>query len=268
LLQDQGVFWMSGTVEDSVGEEGLMEIDLTLNEQPISRVYLADCMDFMKEVPDKFFELAIVDPPYGIGEDGLSNHSRGCLAKTTKFISKEWDTKHPDINYFTELLRVSNNQIIWGANHFISLNPYDSSCWIVWNKDNGETDFADCELAWTSFETAVRMFTFKWQGMLQGNMKDKEQRIHPTQKPVALYKWLLKNYAKPGNKIFDSHLGSMSSRIACWDGGFDFWGTELDPDYFKDGNKRFERHRRQLDLFNPSPAHHPPEPHTAQSVLF
>jgi site-specific DNA-methyltransferase (adenine-specific) len=207
---------------------------------PKSEVFNMDCMEGMARFPDKFFELAVVDPPYGIGEDGKSNHSRGKLAKPNLYIPKDWDSNPPNENYFKELLRVSKNQIIWGANHFIDLMPYRSSCWIVWDKVNGSNDFADCELAWSSFKSSVRKFEFTWNGMLQGNMKNKETRIHPTQKPVKLYEWLLKNYAKSGDKILDTHLGSQSSRIAAYKLGFDFWGYELDKDYFNDGCKRFE----------------------------
>ena len=147
-----------------------------------------DCMDGMRQFPDKYFDLAIIDTPYGIGEDGSKNHSRGKLATAKNYKAYEGkDLESPSVEYWKELFRVSKNQIIWGANHFISKIPYDSSCWIVWDKDNGNTDFADCELAWTSFKTAVRKFTYRWQGMLQGNMKNKEIRIHPCQKPVALY---------------------------------------------------------------------------------
>ena len=142
-------------------------------------------MQMMARYPDGYFQLAIVDPPYGIGEDGKKNHSRGTLAASKKYTPKQWDRQKPDERFFAELSRVSENQIIWGANHFISQIPHDSSCWIVWDKDNGETDFADCELAYTSFKSAVRKFEFKWQGMLQADMKNKEYRIHPTQKPVA-----------------------------------------------------------------------------------
>ena len=126
--------------------------------------------------------------------------------------------------------------------------PFDSSCWVVWDKENGKTDFADCELAWTSFKTAVRIFRFQWQGMLQGNMKDKEIRIHPTQKPVALYKWLLMNYAKQGDKILDTHVGSASSLIACYDMGFDCVGYELDKDYYDMACKRIEKHKAQIRM--------------------
>ena len=212
--------------------------------------YNIDCMDYMATLPDKAFELAIVDPPYGIGEDGSKNHTRSKLAKSKNYKSfYGMDTSAPDKEYFEELIRVSKKQIIWGANHFIDRMPYGSSCWIVWNKDNGESDFADCELAWTSFKTAVRMFTWKWQGMLQQNMKNKEVRIHPTQKPVALYEWLLMNYAKDGDKILDTHLGSGSSRIAAHKLGFEFVGCELDKDYFEAQEKRFKIETMQQSLF-------------------
>lgn len=165
----------------------------------VSVVYLMDCMEGLKQIPEKYFGLAIVDPPYGIGESGDKNHSRGklAIAKNYKAFSGN-DTEPPSKDYFNALISVSKNQIIWGANHFISRIPFDSSCWIVWNKLNGETDFADCELAWTSFKTAVRRFDFRWQGMLQGNMKNKEDRIHPTQKPVKLYEWLISKYFMGG----------------------------------------------------------------------
>lgn len=212
--------------------------------------YNIDCMKGMKEIPDKYFDLAIVDPPYGIGESGKTNHTRGKLAVSKKYKSFHGDDlKSPESEYFEELMRVSKNQIVWGANHYISKIPFDSSCWIVWDKLNGETDFADCELAWTSFKSAVRKFDFRWQGMLQGNMKSKEIRIHPTQKPVALYHWLLNNYAKEGDKILDTHVGSASSLIACHDLHFDYLGFELDEDYYHLSRKRLESHKAQLTLF-------------------
>lgn len=207
----------------------------------ISDVRNMDCMEYMKQFPDKFFDLAVVDPPYGIGEDGAKNHSRGKLAKAQQYTHKNWDKSSPEIAYFQELRRVSKNQIIFGANHFISKIPIDSSCWIVWNKLNGNNDFADCELAWTSFNKAVRRFDFQWAGMLQGNMKDKEIRIHPTQKPRALYAWIFEKFARGGQKILDTHLGSGSSRIAAYHAGLDFWGCELDKEYFDKANERFEK---------------------------
>lgn len=206
----------------------------------------------MRQYPDKYFDLAIVDPPYGIGEDGKSNHSRGghtkfggskskAITASTQFTPKEWDKNPMPKEYFVELFRVSKNQIVWGANHFIENMPLqNSSCWVVWDKINGKCDQADCELAWGSFNSSVRKFSFRWHGMLQGDMRHKEKRIHPTQKPVQLYEWLLKHYAKPGQKILDTHLGSGSSRIAASNLGFDFWGYEIDREYFDDQETRFK----------------------------
>tara|TARA_R100001082_G_scaffold110402_1_gene90251 strand:- start:83 stop:730 length:648 start_codon:yes stop_codon:yes gene_type:complete len=208
-----------------------------------------DCMNILPKYEDNYFDLAIVDPPYGIKEDGKSNHSRGLLAETTKFTPKDWDKDSPDKSYFDELFRVSKNQIIFGANHFISKIPYDSSCWVVWDKENGATDFADCELAWTSFKTAVRKYKFMWHGMLQGNMKNKQKRIHPTQKPIQLYSWLLENYAEPSDKVLDTHLGSGSSAIAChYFGTEEFVGIEIDKEYFDMASQRIEKQTRQLKL--------------------
>jgi site-specific DNA-methyltransferase (adenine-specific) len=205
-------------------------------------------MDLMREMPENHWDLAIVDPPYGIGEDGLKNHSRCKVAKATKYTPKNWDKSTPSLDYFLELKRVSKNQIVWGANHFIQNIPNcNSSCWIVWDKDNSG-DFADCELAFTSFKSAVRKFTWRWNGMLQQDMKNKEQRIHPTQKPVALYNWLLHNYAKPGDRILDTHLGSMSIAIACHYKGFHLTGTELDKDYFTAGVERVKKETAQMKL--------------------
>ena len=205
-----------------------------------------DCMNIMPNYPDGYFDLAIVDPPYGIREDGAKNHSRGLLAEPTKFTPKDWDKNSPDKSYFDELLRISKNQIIFGANHFISKIPYNSSCWIVWDKQNGTTDFADCELAWTSFKTAVRKYEFMWNGMLQGDMKNKQKRIHPTQKPIQLYEWILRNYAKKDYKIVDTHLGSGSIAIACHNFGVkEFVGIEIDKEYFDSSKERFEKDTRK-----------------------
>ena len=203
-----------------------------------------DCMDLMARYPDGYFDLAIVDPPYGIGEDGKSNHSRGKIAKSKIYTPKSWDKERPNTQYFEELKRVSKNQIIWGANHFGHMPP--SSCWIVWDKQNGETDFADCELAYASFDSGVRKFEWLWNGFQK---QQPETRIHPTQKPVALYKWLLHNYAKPGDKILDTHLGSGSIAIACHDYGYDLTGCELDKEYFDAAMKRIAAHTAQIKMF-------------------
>jgi len=214
------------------------------------RITNEDNMELMARYPDKYFDLAIVDPPYGIGEDGKKNHSRGGKAKPTLYTPKSWDSEFPKEEYFKELKRVSKNQIVWGANHFIENIPNaNSSSWIVWDKENGDNDFADCELAWTSFNTAVRRFKFRWAGMLQGDMKNKETRIHPTQKPTKLYKWLLDKYANEGDKILDTHLGSGSIAIACHDYGFDLTACELDPDYYESAIKRIKNHVSQQKLF-------------------
>jgi site-specific DNA-methyltransferase (adenine-specific) len=223
-----------------------------------SGFYNMDCLDAMREFPDKFFELSIIDVPYGIGEDGSKNHTRRKLA-----IAKDYkafagnDEKCPDKEYFDELFRISKNQIIWGANHFISKIPFDSSCWIVWDKQNGATDFADCELAWTSFKSAVRKFTYRWQGMLQQDMKNKEERIHGCQKPIALYTWLLQNYAHRGDKILDTHVGSASSLIACHRMGFEYWGFELDAEYHKAATERLAKEQAQQTLFSPEEIYKP-----------
>ena len=209
-----------------------------------------DNMELMKRYPDNHFELAIVDPPYGIGEDIAKNHSRDKATKATRYTAKNWDNKAPNKQYFQELKRVSKNQIIFGANHFIENIPKaNSSCWIVWDKDN-TGDFADSELAYTSFGAAVRNFKWRWNGMLQQDMKNKEVRIHPTQKPVKLYEWLLMNYAKEGDKILDTHLGSGSIAIACHNLGFDLTGCELDKEYYDAACKRLKQHQAQLTIFN------------------
>ena len=209
-----------------------------------------DCMDLLRRTPDNYYSLSIVDPPYGIGEDGLKNHSRSKASKAKLYTPKKWDSSVPNKEYFEELIRVSKNQIIWGANHFIENIPNaNSSSWIVWDKQNGENDFADCELAWTNHKTAVRKFEFRWQGMLQGDMKNKEERIHPTQKPVALYKWILDKYAKQGDKILDTHLGSGSIAIAAHDYGYELTCCELDVDYYNKAVERIKNHVSQLKLF-------------------
>jgi site-specific DNA-methyltransferase (adenine-specific) len=206
-----------------------------------------DCMDYMRDQPDNAFDLAIVDPPYGIGEDKTRRPSRGST-KTKDHESKLWDSQSPGKEYFKELGRVSENQIIWGANHFSNKFNSSGAGWIVWNKmPAGNT--ADCELAFSSFMRSVKRFDFLWEGFWQGDMKNKEKRIHPTQKPVKLYDWLLANYAKKGDRILDTHLGSGSSAIAAHYGGYDFVGMELDQDYYKAACERFDKETAQTDMF-------------------
>jgi site-specific DNA-methyltransferase (adenine-specific) len=211
-----------------------------------------DNMLLMARYPDKHFDLAIVDPPYGSSNivGGYTSGKGGGISKQKKYHKELWNQIAPNKEYFIELLRVCKNVIIWGGNHFIENIPNaNSSCWIVWNKINGENSFADCELAWTNIDKAVRLFEFKWQGMLQGDMKNKEIRIHPTQKPVALYKWLLDKYAKQGDKILDTHLGSGSIAIACHDYGFDLTACELDKEYYEKALDRLKKHKMQQKLF-------------------
>lgn len=211
------------------------------------KLFNMDCMSAMREIPDKAFDLAIVDPPYGIGENAHRSASRSKAAKTTDWgaFDKEWDKSCPNEEYFEHLFRVSNNQIIWGANHMMHRIKRGSSCWLVWDKDNSGC-FADCELAYASFKSAVRMFKYRWNGMIQKNMNHKEMRIHPTQKPVDLYAWILRNYAPPQAKILDTHLGSGSIAIACYDMGFDLTGYEIDKEYFDAAVKRLGNHKKQL----------------------
>jgi len=210
-----------------------------------SEVFNTDCLEAMKAYPDNYFELAIVDPPYGIGEANEKRmQSRGHSQK--KYKGGDWDLEPPNKEYFIELQRVSKNQIIWGANHFIeNIQNSNSPCWLFWDKD-GFGDFADGELAWCSFKTAVRKFKWTWNGFRKQSPED---RIHPTQKPIALYRWLLQNYAKEGDKILDTHLGSGSSRITADMEGFDFTGYELDKDYFDASCKRFNEYKMQTKLF-------------------
>lgn len=207
-----------------------------------------DCLLYMKQCEDKQFDLAIVDPPYGIGMDKTHFKTKSSKAKPTEYGKKDWDNAIPSKEYFNELLRISKNQIVWGGNYFIE-NLTNSSCWVVWDKDNGDSIHADCELAWTSFNTGVRKVKWLWHGMRQQNMKNKEKRIHPTQKPKALYEWLLMNYAESGNKIIDTHLGSGSIALACYDLKFDLVGIEIDSEYFQKASKRLEVHKKQLTLF-------------------
>jgi site-specific DNA-methyltransferase (adenine-specific) len=211
-----------------------------------------DNMLLMARYPDNYFDLAIVDPPYGSSNivGGYTSGKGGGISKQKKYHKELWNQIAPSKEYFTELIRVSKNVIIWGANHFIENIPKaNSSCWIVWNKINGENSFADCELAWTNLDTAVRLFEFKWQGMLQGDMKNKETRIHPTQKPVALYKWILDKYAKEGDKILDTHLGSGSIAIAAHDYKYELTACELDKEYYDKAIQRITNHTNQQKLF-------------------
>ncbi|SDT97024.1 site-specific DNA-methyltransferase (adenine-specific) [Nitrosomonas ureae] len=215
-----------------------------------------DCMEFMRTVPDKYFDLAVCDPPYFEGPNRSGYYGKGFSSlgvQRAKYYQecKSWAV--PDREYFINLKRVSKNQIIWGANHFAGLFDSSSAGWIVWDKDNGKSSFADAELAYSSFHGAVRIFKYMWNGMHQGSfggdVRKNDKRIHPTQKPVPLYEWLLTNYAKPGQKILDTHGGSMSSVIAANNMGFGITCCELDPDYFKTACERVSKYAQQERLF-------------------
>lgn len=190
----------------------------------------------MRGLPDKAFDLAIVDPPYGIG----INHNMGRRKgdKNSNYKKVDWDSTPPDDGYFKELFRVSRNQIIWGANYF-SMPP--TKCFIVWRKPqiSENVSFSMLEYAWASFDSTSK----EWIGM-----SNETDRFHPTQKPVKLYEWLLKNYAKEGDKILDTHLGSGSSRMAAYNMGFEFVGCEIDKDYFEKQEERFEHHISQIRI--------------------
>jgi site-specific DNA-methyltransferase (adenine-specific) len=202
-----------------------------------------DCMEFMRDIPDNYYELAIVDPPYGnIDAIGLTDNKKQNKQATKRKGYHLFENIAPDNEYYLELERISKNQIIWGGN-FLGL----CGGVIVWDK-NG-TAFGEGEIAICSTHKSVQIFEYTWNGMLQGDMKNKETRIHPTQKPVALYSWILNKYAKPNDKILDTHGGSMSIAIACHDYGFDLDLCELDQEYFDKGVQRVKNHVAQQKLF-------------------
>lgn len=243
----------------------------------MKKYILGDCMEHLVNYKDNHFDLAVVDPPYGIGEDGSKTKgrtfrkdgtSRKSVDKRTgrksvifnTYKPKNWDSKQPNQDYFNELFRVSKKQIIWGCNYLTFDQKNKSSGRIFWDKVNGSNDFSDGEIAFSSLFSSVRMFVFMWNGMLQGksavngriNQGNKslcEKRQHPTQKPVALYRWILQNYAKPNDLILDTHVGSASSLIACHMEGFDYVGFEKDEDYFRDSTKRLQQHLSQIRMF-------------------
>ena len=207
------------------------------------RFWMGDCMDLMKSKPDGFWDLAVVDPPYGID---AANMQMGNNAKK-KWTKKDWDKNTPTPEYWEQLFRISKNQIVWGGNYF---NLPISKCWIIWDKNNGESDFADGEMAWTSFDKPMRIKKIHWCGSAS-NWEDTNGKIHPTQKPVDLYRWIFGLYATKGMKILDTHGGSMSSSIACDMEGYDLDICEIDKEYFDSGVNRFREYKRQAVIFNP-----------------
>ena len=240
--------------------------------------YNMDCMDGMREFPDKYFDLAIVDPPYGIhiterhvwpGKGSKTVRKVAVIGKNERkprptdkaswnfyknpadrrFYHPFDDSSPPDETYFRELIRVSKNQIIWGGNFFLDYLGA-ATCFVVWDKGRRNMDQADCELAWTSLPGQSRIFNFKWNGMLQEDMKEKEYRIHPTQKPMRLYEWLLQKFAKQGDVILDTHVGSASSLVACQRLGFKYVGFEIDEDYYNLAKHRLETEGAQMTIFN------------------
>lgn len=225
----------------------------------LNRLYNMDCMEGMKLFPDKFFDLAIVDPPYFNGPNKRRYYGRTINKLNIKRkeypIIENWDV--PTEEYFKELLRVSKHQIIWGINHF---NIYLGPGRIIWDKVNGKSTFSDCEIAYCSMHNKTRLFRYMWNGMMQGksiseghiqqgDKSKNETRIHPTQKPINLYKWLLMNYAKQGDKILDTHVGSASSLIACYEMGFNFIGFEINKKIYKLASKRLNNVMSQINMF-------------------
>jgi site-specific DNA-methyltransferase (adenine-specific) len=199
-------------------------------------------MELMARYEDNYFDLAIVDPPYGYGDKKTD-----ILNFRQKEQHREWNTA-PNDEYFKELFRVSKNQIIWGGNYFSYIWNFGGRCFIYWHKGNPVPNFADGELAWTSFDKNAQQFDYRYYGNLEGNTSA-SKKFHPTQKPIALYEWLLMNYAKEGDKILDTHLGSGSIAIACHNLGYDLTACELDKEYFESAMKRIEQHKQQVRMF-------------------
>lgn len=232
----------------------------------ISESYNLDCMEAMRQMPDKCFDLAVVDPPYGRREHGGKCRSGFVRQKNGSklyvsdggYEKKAWDLQTPSHEYFSELQRVSKNQIIFGCNYF---TDETFGCGrIIWDKCNGDSDQSDCEIAYNSMTTRVDLFRYMWSGMMQGksmteghvmqgNKRLNEKRIHPTQKPSVLYAWIFQKYEKEGWKILDTHLGSGSSRIAAYNAGLDFVGFEIDNDYFHAQRRRFNEYASQVSMF-------------------
>jgi site-specific DNA-methyltransferase (adenine-specific) len=226
----------------------------------VGQIVHADCLEVLRELPDKSVDLILADPPYGIGEDG--SRSKGRIRKDSfnackhlsfeakQYPKTEWDNAPPSAEFFAEMKRIGKNQIVWGGNYFTA-HLTASPCWLVWDKDNGETDFADCELAWTSFRSAVRYFKWRWMGFWQERMSihERETRYHPTQKPVPLFKWCVHNYSKPGDLILDPFAGSGTTALACHALGRRFICIERELEYVNVARNRLLQLQAQGDLF-------------------
>ena len=224
----------------------MIDNPVTIGDATLMQV---DCMEYLATLPDKAFSLAITDPPYGVKRDkGFGGFGGFGAPIARKKYKGEWDSQRPEKSYFDELIRVSEHQIIWGGNFYTDIIP-QANHWLFWDKQNTMPTFGDGELAWTSFQrNSVKRHILEYNGLLG---REKE-RIHPTQKPVKLYEWLLTNYATPGDRILDTHLGSCSSVIACLNMGYEITGCELDPDYFAAGVERVRNSQRQETLFTPA----------------
>ena len=211
----------------------------------LNRLYNEDCMEAMKLIPDKFFQLAITDPPYGIGVDGQKlNINKNPKHSRKEHAKKNWDKQIPGAEYFRELERISVNQIIWGGNYFVEHLQQGHKGWIVWDKGQRGLTMSDCELAYTSFDKPTRVVTIN-RAELQ-----RDGTFHPTQKPVKLYEWVLQNYAQPGDRIIDTHAGSGSSLVACHRMRFDFLGFEIEKDYFLKADERIKAVQAQMTIFD------------------
>lgn len=219
----------------------------------IGKITCADCLDILKQLPDRCINLVLTDPPYGINassesfmRSGIKRKGSACVGGIYK--PSEWDKKTPDKEVFDEIIRISKHAIIFGGNYFVE-NLTNSSCWLVWDKHNGESSYADCELAWTNFKTAVRKYDYLWNGMLQQNMKEKEIRIHPTQKPVGLFMKILQDYSNENDLVLDCFSGSGTTAVACHNLKRRFICIERDPEYCKASQERLEQAQRQQTLF-------------------
>jgi site-specific DNA-methyltransferase (adenine-specific) len=217
-------------------------------QQIINQIINDDCINVLRDIPDNSIDLLLTDPPYGIGESSNNNKSRGKLAQAKDYGNKNWDDKIPEKKYFDEMLRVSKKAIIFGGNYFVEYLE-NSSCWIVWNKNNGNNDFADCELAWTNFKTAVRKYDWTWNGMLQQNMKNKDIRIHPTQKPLGLFEKILLDYSRENDLILDYFSGSGTTAVACYNTNRKFICIEKDREYYQKSILRLNEIKSQIRLF-------------------
>jgi len=215
-----------------------MEVDRrNMIEDYINKIYCGDCLEIMKGMPNKSVDLVVTDPPYGIGMDKTFFMNKKSKINATIYGNNNWDNKIPSKIVFDEMFRISKNQIIFGGNYFVEY-LYNSPCWLVWDKNNGKTIYADCELLWTSFEKAVRKYVWRWQGMLQQNMGNKDKRYHPTQKPKGLLMKILNDWSNKNDIILDPFLGSGTTAVACKELGRRYIGIEISEEYCEIARRR------------------------------